>query len=139
MTASGLLEQLTVFGGDYNTRDGSALRDYIHVTDIADAHLLALDYLMEGRNSAPYERFNLGSGNGVTVLEAIAAFEKASGVKLNYRVGDRRPGDVEQIYSDSSLAKEKLGWETKYDINDMMASAWKWQLELNKTKEKQQS
>ncbi len=139
MTASGLLPQLTVFGGDYGTRDGSAIRDYIHVSDIADAHLLALDYLLEERNEAPYERYNLGSGDGVTVLEAIHAFEKVSGQTLNYRVGDRRPGDVEQIYSDSSLAKEKLGWETKYGIEDMMASAWKWQLELNKQRQQASS
>lgn len=134
MTASGLLEKLTVFGGDYNTKDGSCVRDYIHVVDIADAHVLALDYLIAGKNTAQYERYNLGSGNGVSVLEAITAFEKVSGKTLNYVVGDRRPGDVEAIYSDSSYAKEKLGWEAKYGIEDMMSSAWKWQLELNEQK-----
>lgn len=135
MTASGLLEKLTVFGGDYDTPDGSCVRDYIHVVDIADAHILALGYLVAGKNNDQYERYNLGSGNGVTVLEAIAAFEKVSGEKLNFMVGPRRPGDVEAIYSDSSYAKEKLGWETQYGIDDMMASAWKWQLELNQSKE----
>ncbi len=126
-TAAGMIPKMTVFGSDYPTRDGTAIRDYIHVTDIAEAHIKAMDYLKEGKNSEAYERFNLGSGNGVTVLEAIQAFEKVSGVKLNYELGDRRPGDVVSIYSDSSLAKEKLGWEASRDINEMMASAWKWQ------------
>lgn len=134
MTASGLLEKLTVFGGDYNTKDGSCVRDYIHVVDIADAHLLALDYLVDGKNEEQYERYNLGSGNGVSVLEAIQAFEKVSGEKLNYEVGPRRAGDVEAIYSDNSYAKEKLGWEAKFGIEDMMGSAWKWQLQLNEQK-----
>lgn len=126
-TAVGWIPQMTVFGGDYPTRDGTAIRDYIHVTDIADAHVKALDYLLEDKNEANYEVFNLGSGNGVSVLEAINAFEKVSGVKLNYVIGERRAGDVISIYSDSSLAKEKLGWEAKKDIEEMMASAWKWQ------------
>jgi len=130
-TASGMIPQLTVFGGDYPTRDGSCIRDYIHVTDIADAHVKAVDYLINNKNEADYEVFNLGSGEGVTVLEAIQAFEKVTGQKLNYVVGDRRPGDVTAIYSDSSLAKEKLGWEAKRGIEDMMASAWKWQLQIN--------
>ena len=131
MTASGLIPQLTVFGGDYPTRDGSCIRDYIHVTDIAEAHVMAMDYLLNNRNSDRFEFLNLGSGNGVSVLEAIEAFEKVSGQKLNYVVGERRPGDVTAIYSDSSLAKEKLGWEAKIGIEEMMASAWKWQQNLN--------
>ncbi len=135
MTASGLLPQLTVFGGDYNTRDGSCIRDYIHVSDIASAHLKALDYLLENKNEQRYERFNLGSGQGVTVLEAIEAFEKVSGETLNYGVGPRRPGDVEQIYSDCSLALEKLGWKAEHGIESMMDSAWKWQLELNRLRQ----
>jgi UDP-glucose 4-epimerase len=130
-TASGMIPQLTVFGGDYDTRDGSCVRDYIHVVDIAEAHVKALEYLMEEKNEARYEYINLGSGNGVTVLEAIQAFEKVAGLELNYVVGDRRPGDVGAIYSDSSLAKEKLGWEAKRGIEEMMASAWKWQMNLN--------
>ncbi|MEM9721011.1 MAG: UDP-glucose 4-epimerase GalE [Bacteroidota bacterium] len=131
MTASGLIPQLTVFGGDYPTRDGSCVRDYIHVTDIAEAHVMAMDYLLSSKNQERFEFLNLGSGNGVSVLEAIEAFEKVSGQKLNYVVGDRRPGDVTAIYSDSSLAKEKLGWEAKIGIEEMMASAWKWQQNLN--------
>ena len=130
-TASGMIPQLTVFGGDYATRDGSCVRDYIHVVDIAEAHVKALEYLMEGKNEDRYEYINLGSGNGVTVLEAIQAFEKVAGLELNYVVGDRRPGDVGAIYSDSSLAKEKLGWEARRGIEEMMASAWKWQVNLN--------
>ncbi|MEO0896482.1 MAG: UDP-glucose 4-epimerase GalE [Bacteroidota bacterium] len=126
-TAAGIIPKMTVFGGDYPTRDGTCIRDYIHVTDIAKAHMNAMDYLLESKNGAKYERFNLGSGNGVTVLEAIEAFEKVSGVKLNYEIGDRRPGDVISIYSDSSLAKEKLGWVAEKGIEEMMASAWKWQ------------
>lgn len=130
-TASGIIPQLTVFGGDYPTRDGSNIRDYIHVTDIAIAHISAVEYLLNGRNESQYEFFNLGSGNGVSVLEAINAFEEVTGQKLNYVVGDRRPGDAVAIYSDSSLAKEKLGWEAKRGIVEMMASAWKWQETLN--------
>lgn len=134
-TAAGLMKQMTVFGGDYPTRDGTAIRDYIHVTDIAIAHLKAMDYLLDGKNEAQYERFNLGSGQGVTVLEAIKAFESSTGVDVNYIVGDRRPGDVVAIYSDSSLAKDKLGWTAERDVNEMMASAWKWQQTLLKEKE----
>jgi len=130
-TACGMIPQMTVFGGDYPTRDGTCIRDYIHVTDIAIAHLKAVDYLVDGKNEAQYERFNLGSGNGSTVIEAIDAFEKVSGVKLNYVIGDRRPGDVVSIYSDSSLAKEKLGWVAERDIENMMATAWKWQTYIN--------
>ncbi|MEM6263201.1 MAG: UDP-glucose 4-epimerase GalE [Bacteroidota bacterium] len=129
-TAAGILPQLTVFGGDYHTRDGSCVRDYIHVTDIATAHVKALEYLLANRNSDQYEVFNLGSGQGVTVLEAIQAFEKVTGEKLNYVVGPRRPGDVEAIYSDSTKAKEVLGWVAVASIEDMMASAWKWQQHL---------
>ncbi|MEM9983926.1 MAG: UDP-glucose 4-epimerase GalE [Bacteroidota bacterium] len=129
-TAAGMIAQMTVFGGDYPTRDGTCIRDYIHVTDIALAHLLAMDYLLEGKNTDQYERFNLGSGSGTTVLEAIDAFEKASNVKLNYVIGDRRPGDVVAIYSDSSLAKDQLGWEAKYGIDEMMDSAWRWQQQI---------
>ncbi|MDX2248416.1 MAG: UDP-glucose 4-epimerase GalE [Bacteroidia bacterium] len=126
-TAVGIIPELTVFGGDYDTRDGSNIRDYIHVTDIAIAHIQSLEYLLENRNESRYEQFNLGSGQGISVLEAIKAFETVTGVKLKYRIGDRRPGDVVAIYSDSSLAKEKLGWVAQRGIEEMMASAWKWQ------------
>ena len=134
-TAAGILPKLTVFGEDYNTRDGSCIRDYLHVTDIADAHIKALEYLLAGKNESNYEVYNLGTGNGVTVLEVINAFEKVTGEKLNYEVGPRRPGDVEAIYSDSAKALEKLGWKTEIDLDEMMLSAWKWQQTLIAEKE----
>ncbi|RMG55624.1 MAG: UDP-glucose 4-epimerase GalE, partial [Bacteroidetes bacterium] len=133
--ASGLIPQLTVYGGDYPTRDGTCIRDYIHVTDLALAHIKALDYLREGRNEAAYEQFNLGAGEGVSVLEAIRAFEEYTGQKLNYVIGDRRPGDVTAIYSDSSLAAERLGWVAERGIEEMMRSSWKWQETLNQARE----
>lgn len=127
-TAIGKWPQLTVFGGDYPTRDGTNIRDYIHVSDIACAHVQALDYLLAGKSKENYDVFNLGSGNGVSVLEAIAAFEKVSGKKLNYQIGPRRPGDVVAVYSDSSKAGKLLGWTCQHDINSMMKTAWDWEL-----------
>lgn len=118
---------LTVFGNDYDTRDGSCIRDYIHVTDIADAHVKALNYLIDEKNEKQCSLFNLGTGNGVSVLEAIKAFEKVSGKALHYTIGGRREGDIVSIYADNNLAKEELNWSPKYTINDMMLSAWKWQ------------
>ena len=129
-TAIGKLDKMVVYGDDYPTRDGSCLRDYIHVCDIAHAHTLALKYLMNHKNSAPCEIFNLGSGNGVTVLEAIKSFEKVSGVKLNYEIGARRPGDVIAVYANNELAKKVLGWKPGYSLDEMMATAWKWELKL---------
>ncbi|MBL4652282.1 MAG: UDP-glucose 4-epimerase GalE [Flavobacteriales bacterium] len=129
-TAIGLREKITVFGGDYNTRDGSCVRDYIHVSDIAHAHTLALNRLLKNETKQQFEAFNLGTGNGVTVLEAIKAFEKVSGKKLNYKIGPRREGDIEAVYSDSSKANKELGWIPKHNLEDMMASAWKWELKL---------
>jgi UDP-glucose 4-epimerase len=128
--AAGLLSSLQVYGFDYDTRDGSCIRDYVHVSDIASAHIKALNYLIDGKNSSEYEIFNLGSGQGVTVLEAIHAFEKVSGVKLNYKMAARRKGDVAQIYSDSLKAMNLLNWKTEYSIEEMMMSAWKWQINL---------
>lgn len=129
-TAIGKRPRLTVFGSDYDTRDGSCIRDYIHVMDIANAHTKALQYLLEHKNPSNCETFNLGTGNGVTVLEAIKAFEKISGVKLNYELGPRRPGDVIAIYANNTLAKESLGWEPKIGIEDMMRTAWQWEVSL---------
>lgn len=129
-TAVGEIEQLTVFGGDWNTRDGSCVRDYVHVSDIAQAHILALHYLKNQQNTSNFEIINLGTGHGVTVLEAITSFEKVTGLSLNYRIGERRKGDVEAIYSDISLSTQKLGWKPKYNLDDMMLSAWKWQKSL---------
>ena len=129
-TAIGRIEKMYVYGNDYPTRDGSCLRDFIHVCDLANAHTLALKYLEEGRSNGLCEVFNLGSGNGVTVLEAIHAFEKESSIKLNYEIGARRAGDVVAIYANNDLAKKMLGWNPKFSLDDIMASAWKWELRL---------
>ncbi len=129
-TAIGKLPKLIVHGNDYPTRDGSCIRDYIHVLDIAHAHTLALQYLMDKKNKMRCEVFNLGTGEGVTVLELIAAFEKASGVKLNFEIGPRRPGDVVAVYANNELAKNALGWDPKYSLEQMMSTAWKWEVKL---------
>lgn len=126
-TAIGKLPQMQVFGSDYPTRDGSCVRDYIHVSDIAYAHTLSVRYLMEKRNQNRCEVFNLGSGNGVTVLEAIKAFEAVSGVKLNYVMGPRRPGDVVAVYANNDHAVNTLGWQIRYNLDQMMDTAWKWE------------
>jgi len=129
-TAIGKLPKMTVYGDDYPTRDGSCLRDYIHVCDIAHAHTLALQYLIDKKNTSKCDIFNLGSGNGVTVLEAIKTFEAVSGVALNYEIGPRRGGDVVAIYADNKVAVEGLGWHVKYNLEDMMRTAWEWELKL---------
>ncbi len=129
-TAIGKLPTMQVYGDDYDTRDGSCLRDYIHVSDIAHAHTLALHFLIEGKNKQQTEIFNLGTGDGYTVLEVIAAFEKVSGQKLNYQIGPRRSGDVVAIYANNNKARNELGWVPKYNLEDMMDTAWKWELHL---------
>lgn len=129
-TAIGKLPKMTVFGTDYDTRDGSCLRDFIHVSDIAHAHTLAIQFLQQQKNKTNYEIFNLGTGNGVTVLEAIQSFEKVSGVKLNYETGPRRPGDVIAIYANNDYAVNSLGWNIQYGIDDMMLTAWQWEQKL---------
>jgi len=129
-TAIGKIKQLTVYGDDYDTRDGSCIRDYIHVCDVAHAHTLAIQYLIERKNTENVSVFNLGTGNGVTVLEAISAFEKVTNKPLNYIKGPRRPGDVVAVYANNSLAKDALGWQIKYSLDEMMDSAWKWELRL---------
>jgi UDP-glucose 4-epimerase len=127
-TAIGKFPQLTIFGGDYPTRDGTNIRDYIHVSDIANAHVLALDYLIANKNPANHDVFNLGTGNGVSVLEAIAAFEKVSGKKLNYKIGEKRPGDVIAVYSNGAKVEKALNWKCKHGIDTMMKTAWDWEL-----------
>ncbi|MCB9055396.1 MAG: UDP-glucose 4-epimerase GalE [Chitinophagales bacterium] len=129
-TAIGRIEKMSVHGSDYPTRDGSCIRDYIHVCDLAHAHTLALKYLKDGSNADQCEVFNLGSGNGVSVLEAIQSFEKVSGQKLNYELGPRRPGDVVAIYANNDLARSVLGWDPAYTLDDIMSTAWKWEQRL---------
>jgi UDP-glucose 4-epimerase len=129
-TAIGKLPKMMVYGDDYPTRDGSCVRDYIHVSDIAHAHTLSIKYLEEGKSNVGCEVFNLGTGNGVTVLEAIKAFEKVSGVKLNYEIGPRRPGDIVAIYANNDKAKTKLGWNPDRPLDEMMETAWKWEQKL---------
>ncbi len=126
-TAIGKRENMQVFGSDYDTRDGSAIRDYVHVMDLADAHTKALKYLIKTENVPDYDTFNLGIGEGVTVLEAINAFEKTAGQKLNYKIGERRAGDIEKIYADYSKAKKMLEWKPQRNIDDIMRTAWEWE------------
>jgi len=130
-TALGKLDQLTVFGNDYDTRDGSCIRDYIHVCDIAHAHTLALQFLIDKKNDTNLEVFNLGTGNGLSVLEAIYAFEKVSGKKLNYKIGPRRAGDVVAVYANNTKAATKLNWTCQYNLEDAMLSAWNWELKMS--------
>ncbi len=133
-TAIGLRKELSVFGTDYNTPDGSCIRDYLHVTDLSKAHVISVKRILEKKNKSPFEVFNLGTGKGVSVLEAIKSFEKVSGKKLNVRITNRRPGDIEKIWADPSLANRELGWKTVSTIDDAMLTAWKWELELQKTR-----
>jgi len=128
-TAAGIREKLTVFGSDYNTKDGTCIRDYIHVVDLADAHVKALTFIKENPENK-FEVINIGTGNGFTVLEIINTFEKVNNIKLNYSIGPRRPGDVEKVWADASKAKSKLGWEAQLDLNEMLVSSWNWQLAL---------
>jgi UDP-glucose 4-epimerase len=129
-TAIGKLPKMMVYGNDYPTRDGSCIRDYIHVCDIASAHTLALQYLLAEKNAEACEVFNLGTGNGISVLEAITTFEKVSGTTLNYEIGPRRAGDIVAIYANNEKAINKLGWKINYTIEDMMRTAWAWEKEV---------
>jgi len=129
-TAIGKRPEMSVFGTDYPTRDGSCVRDYVHVCDIAHAHTLALQYIIEDRNKSNCEVFNLGTGAGVTVLELINAFERISGQKLNYKLDKRRPGDVVEVFANNNKARSVLGWDTKFDLDAMMNTAWRWEQAL---------
>ena len=129
-TAAGLRNQLSIFGSDYDTPDGTAIRDYIHVVDLAKAHVVAVKRLVESKNKKPIEVFNLGTGNGLSVLEVVDAFERVSGQKLNYKIVDRRPGDVEKVYADTTFANEELGWKAESTLDDILASAWKWEKKI---------
>ena len=131
-TAIGIREQLSVFGDDYPTSDGTCIRDYIHVVDLAKAHVIALQRLLEGNNVANYETFNVGTGTGSTVLEVIKSFEKMSGQKLNYKIADRRAGDIISAYADTSKANNELGWKAELTLDDAMESAWIWEQNVRK-------
>lgn len=126
-TAVGVRDHFTVFGNDYDTRDGSCIRDFIHVMDLADAHTKAMQQLLEQLNDEQLDFYNLGSGNGVSVLEAITGFEQVNNIKLNYSLGARREGDVIAIYADYSKAKKHLKWEPRRNIEDIMRDAWAWE------------
>ncbi|WP_167610422.1 UDP-glucose 4-epimerase GalE [Maribellus sediminis] len=126
-TAAGLRDELKVFGDDYDTPDGSAIRDYINVVDLAKAHVVAIGRLLNGKNKKNYEIFNLGTGNGLTVLEIVNGFEKATGVKLNYKIVARRAGDIEKIWADTTFANEELGWKAEKELEETLLSAWNWE------------
>lgn len=129
-TAIGIREQLSVFGDDYNTPDGSPLRDYIDVVDLAKAHVVAIRRLVNGKNKNNYEYFNIGTGNGVSVLGLIKAFEKATGEKVNHKIVGRREGDIEKVWADTSFANNELGWKAVAPIEETLANAWRWQKHL---------
>jgi UDP-glucose 4-epimerase len=131
-TAIGRRECLRVFGSDYDTPDGTAIRDYIHVVDLAKAHVVAVNRMIHRRTKSDFEIFNLGTGNGFSVLEVIRSFEKVTNQKLNYKIVERRPGDIEKVWADTSLANEELGWKAEKNIDEMMRSAWNWELALAK-------
>ena len=131
-TAAGIREQLKVFGSDYNTPDGSCIRDYINVTDLAKAHVTAVQRLTENKQKKSVEVFNIGTGRGLSVLEIINAFEKVTGQKLNYAIVGRREGDIEQVWADPSYANNELGWKAEKNIEETLLSAWRWQEKLGK-------
>ncbi|MEC4114950.1 UDP-glucose 4-epimerase GalE [Myroides pelagicus] len=126
-TAVGVREFLSIYGNDYNTPDGTCVRDYIHVVDLADAHVRSLKRLLDKENTEQIESFNVGNGQGYSVLELVHSFERVSGIKLNYKIVDRRPGDVDMAYADNSKAREVLGWKPTKTLDDMLSSAWKWE------------
>lgn len=126
-TAAGIRQQLSIFGDDYDTSDGSCVRDYINVVDLAKAHVIAINRLINNSNSDRFEFFNVGTGTGASVIEVVKAFEESTGVKLNYKIVARRPGDVEKIYADTTIANTVLGWKAETSLNDTLLSAWNWE------------
>ncbi len=131
-TAAGVREQLSVYGDDYDTIDGTAVRDYIHVSDLAVAHVKALDYMRSEKSKERFEVFNVGTGNGSSVMEVIQSFERTSGLKLNYKIASRREGDIAAIYANGRHTMEILDWQAKYNLDDMTRSAWEWEKKLRK-------
>lgn len=132
-TAAGIRESLSVFGDDYPTRDGTAIRDYIYVVDLAQAHVKALERLLSNENKINYEIYNLGTGNGSTVLEVVDAFEKANNLNLNYKIVGRRPGDITAAYADNTKAEKELGWKPETSLEFALKTAWEWQKSLDTT------
>ncbi len=133
-TALGIRPLLKVFGNDYDTHDGTPVRDYIHVCDLAEAHIKAMERLLENKNEKSFEVFNIGTGKGYSVLEVINTFEKITGVKLNYEISNRRSGDIAAIWADSSLANNSLKWSAHRTLEEMLDSAWKWEICRHKNK-----
>ncbi|MBE6333377.1 MAG: UDP-glucose 4-epimerase GalE [Bacteroidales bacterium] len=130
-TVAGIREQLSVFGNDYDTPDGTPIRDYIDVVDLAKAHVVAIKRLLEHKNKANYEFFNIGTGSGVTVLQLINAFEKATGEKVNYKIVGRRAGDIEKVWADTTMANNELGWKAQVPLEETLANTWRWQKRLD--------
>ena len=131
-TAAGIRDRLVVFGDNYDTHDGTAVRDYIHIEDLSEAHIAALERILYFKNENPYEYYNVGTGKGYSVMDVIRSFEKVNNIKLNYVFSERREGDIEKIFSDNKLSKKKLNWSSKKSLDDMMRSAWKWEIAINK-------
>ena len=129
-TAIGVRKELSVFGDDYNTPDGSCIRDYINIVDLAKAHVIAMDRMLQGKSAEAVEYFNLGTGRGVSVLELINTFEETTGVKVPHTIVGRREGDIEKVWANPERANKVLGWTAKETLADTLASAWKWQLRL---------
>jgi UDP-glucose 4-epimerase len=129
-TAAGIRPQLSIFGDDYQTPDGSCIRDYINVVDLAKAHVVAINRLLDNKTKSRYEFFNIGTGKGASVLEVVKTFEKATGVKVNYTIVARRPGDIEQIYADTTNANTILGWKAEVSLHDTLLSAWNWEKKI---------
>lgn len=131
-TAAGVRDKLMVFGNDYPTKDGTPIRDYIHVVDLAEAHVIAVNRLINKKQEKQFEIFNLGTGKGYSVMEIINAFESISGSPLNYEITDRSAGDVPQLFADKNLVKEKLRWTAKRGLEEMISSSWKWEQNIRK-------
>ena len=131
-TAAGIRDRLVVFGDNYDTHDGTAVRDYIHIEDLSEAHIAALERILYFKNENPYEYYNVGTGKGYSVMDVISSFEKVNNIKLNYVFSERREGDIEKIFSDNKLSKKTLNWSSKKSLDDMMRSAWNWETSINK-------
>ncbi len=131
-TAAGIREKLQIFGGDYDSPDGTAIRDYFHVVDLARAHVLALKRMIDGKCKGNYEVFNVGAGRGITVLEIVKTFERVTGVKINYEIVGRRAGDIEKVWADTTLAEKELGWSTESTLEESLLTAWNWERRLRK-------